>query len=176
MQILTSILLVIAGILIVLFLLALVLRKNHFVKREIIINTPSQKVFEYIRLLRNQDAFNKHAMVDPERQREFKGIDGNEGYIYSWSGDKSAGEGEKEIIRIIEGKSIETEIRFIKPMKTSARILMETQPLAANQTRVIWSNSGKLNYPINLLIPVMEKSVAKGMDESLANLKRILEN
>ena len=56
----------------------------------------------------------KHAMAAPDRKRDFKGIDGTVGYIYSWSGDKNAGVGEKEIKNIIEGKRIEMEIRFVK--------------------------------------------------------------
>ena len=95
--------------------------------------------------------------------------------IYSWSGNKDAGEGEKEIMKIIDGERIESEIRFVKPMKASARIIMETKSVSANQTNVSWSNAGILNYPLNIMIPIMEKSVAKGMDTSLANLKNILE-
>jgi len=175
MNILITILLALAATIVLLFLVALLMKKEHYVKREIIINAPRQKVFDYIRLLKNQDAFNIHAMTDSDRKREFKGTDGTVGYIYAWSGDKSAGEGEKEIIAIVEGKRIESEIRFVKPMRTSARIVMETESLSDQQTKVSWSNAGKLNYPINIMIPMMEKSVAKGMDESLGKLKNILE-
>ena len=114
-------------------------------------------------------------MVDADRTREFKGIDGTVGYIYSWKGDKSAGEGEKEIKNIVEGRSIEMEIRFVRPMKVSATIIMETESLTDDQTKVSWSNAGTLKYPINIMIPMMKKSVVKGMDESLNNLKNIFE-
>src|SRR5215471_16895917 len=109
MTIIITILLILAGIIVLLLLIGLFMRKEHYVKREIVINAPRQKVFDYIRLLKNQDAFNKHAMVDPDRIRDFKGTDGTVGYVYSWKGDRSAGEGEKEIKNIVEGKSIETE-------------------------------------------------------------------
>ncbi|MEP7169377.1 MAG: hypothetical protein ABI855_08390, partial [Bacteroidota bacterium] len=115
------------------------------------------------------------AMAAPDRKREFKGTDGTVGYIYSWSGDKNAGVGEKEIKNIIEGKRIEMEIRFVKPMAVTASIIMETESLSDNQTKVYWSNAGTLKNPINILIPMMEKSVAKDMDSSLLTLKNILE-
>src|SRR4030095_471460 len=156
-------------------LLALFMKKEHYVKREIIINAPRQKVFDYIKLLKNQDEFNTGAMEDPNRKREFKGTDGTVGFIYSWSGNKDAGVGEKEIKNIIEGKRIETEIRFVKPMKTSAMIIMETESLSDQQTKVYWSNAGTLKYPLNLMIPMVEKSVAKGMDIRFSTLKNILE-
>jgi len=175
MNILITILLVVAGIIALLLIIALFMKREHYVKREIIINAPRQKVFDYIKLLKNQDEFNKHAMAGADRNREFKGTDGTVGYIYAWSGDKDAGAGEKEIKNIIEGKRIEMEIRFIKPMTTSADIIMEMESLPGDQTKVIWSNAGTLKYPVNIFIPMMEKSIAKDMDSSLSTLKNILE-
>ena len=175
MSIFIIILLVLAGIIALLLIIGLFMKKEHYVKREIVINAPRQKVFDYIKLLKNQDIFNIHAMVDADRIREFKGTDGTVGYVYSWKGDRKAGEGEKEIKNIIEGKKVEAEIRFVKPMKVSATIVLETESLSDNQTKVSWSNSGTLKYPINIMIPMMEKNVVKGMDESLLNLKSILE-
>src|SRR6266571_2207420 len=127
MNTIITILLVVAGIIALLLLIALFMKREHYVNREIIINAPRQKVFNYLRLLKNQDEFNKHAMAASDRKREFKGTDGSVGYIYAWSGDKNAGVGEKEIKNIIEGKRIETEIRFIKPMVATARIIMDTE-------------------------------------------------
>jgi len=175
MNTILTILLVVAGIIALLLLIALFMKKEHYVKREIIINAPRQKVFDYVKLLKNQDEFNKHAMAGPDRKREFKGTDGTVGYIYAWSGDKNAGVGEKEIKNITEGKRIETEIRFVKPMRATASIIMETVSLPDNQTKVSWSNAGALKYPVNIMVPMMEKHVAKDMDISLSTLKNILE-
>src|SRR5436190_8742612 len=175
MNIIITILLVVAGIIALLLIIALFIKREHYVKREIIINAPRQKVFDYIKLLKNQDEFNKHAMAGPDRKREFKGTDGTVGYIYAWSGNKNAGVGEKEIKNIIEGKKIETEIRFVKPMTATASVIMATESLSDNQTKVIWSNAGELKYPVNIMIPMMEKHVVKDMDISLSTLKNILE-
>ena len=175
MNIIITILLVVAGIIAMLLILTLFIKREHYVKREIIINAPRQKVFDYIKLLKNQDEFNKHAMSAPDRKREFKGTDGTVGYIYAWSGNKNAGVGEKEIKNIIEGKKIETEIRFVKPMTATASVIMATESLSDNQTKVIWSNAGELKYPVNIMIPMMEKHVVKDMGISLSTLKNILE-
>jgi hypothetical protein len=175
MNILFTSLLAVAGVIALLLVIALFIKKEHYVNREIIINAPSQKVFDYVRLLKNQETFNKHAMADADRQKEFKGTDGTVGYVYSWSGDKSAGVGEKEIKNIIEGKRIETEIRFTKPMVAVAAMIMETESLSDNQTRVNWSNRSTLNYPLNIMVPMIEKMIAKDMDGSLVTLKNILE-
>src|SRR5258705_13424684 len=102
MNIIISILLVVAGIIALLLIIALFMKREHYVKREIIINAPRQKVFDFLKLLKNHDKFNKWAKTDPNRKEEFKGTDGTVGYIYAWSGNKDAGEGEKEIKNIVE--------------------------------------------------------------------------
>src|SRR5689334_13679703 len=123
MNIIISILLILAGFISLLLIAGLFMKKDHYVKREITINAPLQKVFDFLRMLQNQDKFNKWAKTDPNRQWEYKGTDGVAGYVISWKGNKDAGEGAKEIINIVEGKRIETEIRFIKPMKVTAAVL-----------------------------------------------------
>lgn len=176
MKIIITILLAIAGIIALLLAIALFMKKEHYVKREIIINAPQQKVFDFLKLLKNQEKFNKWAKDDPDRNWKFKGTDGTVGFIISWNGNKDVGEGEKEIMNIIEGKRIETQIRFVRPMKTVANVNMEIESLSENQTKVYMSNSGSLNYPLNIMIPIVEKMFPKDMDESLAKLKGILEN
>jgi hypothetical protein len=52
---------------------------------------------------------------------------------------------------------------------------METESITDNQTKLHWTNAGTLKYPVNIMIPMMEKSVAKDMDTSLSTLKSILE-
>lgn len=170
-----TILLVVAGLLALLLFIALFMKREHYVNREIIIHAPRQKVFDFLKLLKNQDQFNKWAKTDPDRTEQFRGTDGTIGYIYAWSGNKGAGEGEKEIKDIVEGKRIETEIRFTKPMRISAYVIMETESLSDSQTQVTMSNAGTLKYPLNILIPLAEKSFAKDLDESLSTLKALLE-
>lgn len=175
MIILVTILLVLTGIIALLLIMAVFIKKDHYVKREIIINAPLPKVFDFLKHLKNQDKFNKWAKADPDRNWEYKGTDGTVGFIISWYGNKDAGVGEKEIMNIIEGKRIETQIRFVKPMKTNADIIMETEAISDNQTKVSMSNAGTLSYPMNLMIPIVEKMFPKDMDISLATLKSILE-
>lgn len=175
MNTIITILLVVAGIIALLLIIAFFMKREHYVKREIIINVPRQKVFDYLKLLKNQDKFNKWAKADPDRNWEFKGTDGTVGFIISWNGNKNVGEGEKEITNIIEGKRIETQIRFVRPMATIANVIMDTESLSDNQTKVYMSNAGTLKYPMNIMIPIAEKMFPKDMDISLSTLKSILE-
>lgn len=166
----------VAGIITLLLIMALFMKKEHYVNREIVINAPRQKIFDFLKMLKNQERFNKWATRGKEnRKEEFKGTDGTVGFIYAWSGDKSAGQGEKEIKNIIEGKRIETEIRFVKPMKMAASVIFDMESLPGEQTKLNMINTGTMKYPMNLFIPMAENKFPKDMDESLVTLKNILE-
>lgn len=123
MNTIITIFLVAAGAIALLLLMAFFMKREHYVRREIIINTANQKVFDFVKLMKNEARFNRHAMVDPDRKKEYK-----------------------------------------------------TESVSENQTKVSWSNSGTLNFPVNIMIPVMEKMLPKEMDASLKTLKSILEN
>ena len=175
MNILFIILLVLAGIIVLLLVSALFMRKEYSIQRGIIIDAPRQKVFDYLKQLKNQDNFNKWVMVDPGMKREFRGTDGTAGFVYAWNGNKKAGAGEQEIKAIVEGESIETEIRFIRPFAGIAYANMTTEPVSGQQTKVTWSNASEMKYPMNLMLSMIGKMLAKDMDTSLLNLKNILE-
>jgi uncharacterized protein YndB with AHSA1/START domain len=175
MNILITILLVTAGMIALLLILALFTKKEYSVNREIIINAPRQNVFDYLKQLKNQDNFNKWVMVDPGMKKEFKGTDGTEGFIYAWNGNKKAGEGEQEIKSIEEGKTIKTEVRFVRPFAGIAYANWVTESVSDNQTKLKWSNESAMKYPINIMVSMIEKMLAKDMDTSLSTLKNILE-
>jgi Polyketide cyclase / dehydrase and lipid transport len=175
MNILITILFIIAGIVALFFIIALFTKKGYSIHREIIINAPLQKVFDYVKYFKNWDNFNERATADPGKKEEFKGTDGTPGFIIAWSGNKKVGEGEKEIKSITEGKKIETEIRFVKPFTAVGHTNMVTETVSDTQTKVIFSNTSNLKYPLNFLLLFVEEKIAKDMDTSLSTLKNILE-
>jgi len=72
MSIAVIILLVAAGIIVSILIIALFMRKEHYVNREIIINAPLQKVFNFLRMLKNQEQFNKWAKTDKTGKKYLK--------------------------------------------------------------------------------------------------------
>jgi len=175
MTILFTFLLVLAGIIALILLIALITRKTYYIQREILIEAPLPKVFDYLKQLKNQDHFNKWVMADPCMKKDFTGTDGTPGFIYAWNSHKKAGEGAQEIKAIVEGQTIETEVRFIRPFAGVAAANMGTEAVTANQTKVTWSNASAMKYPMNIMVSMIEKMLAKDMDESLLRLKGILE-
>jgi uncharacterized protein YndB with AHSA1/START domain len=145
------------------------------VLRTITINKPVQQVFDYLKLTKNQDNYSVWNMRDPEMKREFTGTDGEVGFIYKWDSDKGAGAGEQETMKIELNKRIDHELRFLRPMKTVSAATFLLFPEGDNKTRVEWSFSGPMKFPMSLLKFLFKKMLGKDMDKSLANLKSILE-
>ncbi len=175
-MILINILIVVAIIIAIPFIVALFVKNEYSVKREITINKSQKDVFEYIRFQKNQDHYSKWVMTDPNAKKQFTGTDGTVGFIYAWdSENKQSGKGEQEIKKINDNQSIELEIRFERPFEGVGHTLMSTDSLAADQTKVQWGMSGRNKYPLNLMNLFMMGMLGKDLEISLMNLKNILE-
>jgi Polyketide cyclase / dehydrase and lipid transport len=168
---------IILGIIAALLLAGLVISKDMKATKEIVINKPVGEVFNYIKYLKNQQNYSKWATLDPNIKNEFRGTDGTPGFTNSWVGNKKVGQGEQEILSIDEGKSVTTDIRFIKPFRSLARAVMSTQAIDSNSTKVTWGFESKMNYPMNVmkLFMNMNEMVGKDFSTGLTNLKAVLE-
>lgn len=171
-----TIIIIIAAIIALPLVIALFIPKEYSVKNEIVINVPKQEVFDYIKLVKNQDHYSKWVMTDPNMKKTFTGTDGTVGFIYAWDGNKQAGAGEQEITGIAEGERTTTEIRFERPFKAVGHTYMNLEAASEHSTKVTWGFTGKMNYPLNLMTAMMKSTLRKDLGISLNNLKQILEN
>ena len=55
-------------------------------------------------------------------------------------------------------------------------MIMKTETVIDNPTKVALINSGEMKYPMNLFIPIAEKRFPNDMEYSLANFKNIIES
>lgn len=81
MNILKKILIAIAMLIAAVLLAALFIKKDYAVEKQIVINKPKQTVFDYIKLLKNQDNYSKWAMMDPNMTKTYRGTDGTVGFV-----------------------------------------------------------------------------------------------
>ncbi len=172
-----KVLLVIAIIIAVMLVVALVAPKEYAVEREVVINCPKEQVFEYVKSLRMQDEWSVWGDLDPDAVYTYTGVDGTVGFISAWEGNKDVGKGEQEIVNIVEGERVDFELRFVEPFASTADVYITTESLSESETLVKWGMSGKMPFPTNLFLLVMnmDKSIGKDFEQGLANLKMILE-
>jgi len=178
MSILITIISVIAAIIVLALIIALFIKKEYTVERDTTINQPVAQVFDYIKYIKHQDAYSVWNKLDPAMQKTYTGTDGTVGFVYAWdSTNKQAGKGEQEITTIKEGERIETGLHFVRPFEGRSVAYMTTHPAGSNQTKVTWGISGKMNYPMNIMLLVlnMENMMGKDLAGGLANLKNILD-
>lgn len=148
------------------------------IQAEHTINKSSSDIFNYIKILRNAEHFNKWVMTDPQLRKEYKGIDGTIGFVYCWESDmKQVGKGEQEILNIVNSERIDYEIRFIKPFEGVSKSSFILEPIAENQTKVTWTFSSSNNYMMKVfhLLFNLKKALQKDLQLSLSNLKTLLE-
>lgn len=175
MSILLVILAIIVGLVAVLLIAALFVKRDYIICREVVISRPVDEVFDYLRYLRNQENFSKFVMIDPNKKTDFRGRDGSVGSVYAWEGNQQAGKGEQEIKAIHPGQLIDIEVRFERPFKSIARTPIATERITETQTKVTWGMEVRSKYPVNLMTAMMAGVLGKDLEVSLATLKRILE-
>ena len=169
---------ILAGIVVLIILLAAIAPNNYDVHRSIVVNRPISEVFDYIKYVKNQNYWGPWNSRDPEMKQTFKGEDGTIGFVSAWeSNHKQVGSGEQEIIKIVDNEIMESELRFLKPMKSVSTGYIKTEAEGEEKTKVIWGFHGDNKFPMSIMMLFfnMDKAVGKDFEEGLENLKSIWE-
>lgn len=174
MKILKRILFGILGIVALLLLTALFVKKDYNVERSVSIDKPKEQVFAFIKQVRNQDRYNKWVQADPQVKKSYRGEDGTIGFVYAWD-SKEVGKGEQEISSIREGEQIDFILRFKEPFESNAAAHMTTNTVADNQTQLTWRMEGSSPFPMNLMNLFVPAVLGNDLETSLATLKTVLE-
>lgn len=178
MKILKRIFLVLLVLIAIPLAVSLFVAKSYNISKEVIVNKSLGEVFDYVVLLRNQDEFSVWAKMDENMKNSYTGVDGQVGFINAWESEKDdVGVGEQEIISIQPNKQIDYELRFIKPFKSISQAIIAFKQVGENKTKVTWTLTGKMNYPMNLILVLTDfkEMIGKDLQEGLNNLKDILE-
>jgi hypothetical protein len=174
MKILKRILFVLLGLIAVLLIVALFLPKTYTVSVATTINKPKQAVFDYVKLIKNQEKYSVWVLDDPNSKPTYTGIDGTVGFVSAWNSEIT-GVGEQEITKIIDGERIDVDLRFKKPMESNQKAATIIKEMSANQTQITSEFYGSDAYPFNLLSFIGKNMINDAETKSLKNLKDILE-
>jgi uncharacterized protein YndB with AHSA1/START domain len=155
---------------------AAIMPKTLTISAEVIIEKPSTEVFNFVKLIRNQEQYSVWVMADPDIKITYSGTDGTVGFISSWTSEnKNVGVGAQEIKAIKEGERYDVELRFEKPFKATNQAYTTTTPVGENRTKVTTVFMGSNPFPMNLMIPMVKGMLLKDMNKNFANLKAVLE-
>src|SRR5690606_7397589 len=139
----------------VILILSLIAPKQFDISRSLVIDRPKSQVFEALRSLKRQNQWSPWALRDPHMESSFSGVDGQVGATNYWRGNKKVGEGEQEITRIIDGERIETELRFLKPFKSTSKARLTVEEVGPDSTKVEGGFSGTYKFPMGIMALIM---------------------
>ena len=168
---------ILIGIILLIVILALIAPKSYDVSRSIEINRAPKDVFESVRFLKSHDAWSPWSERDPNMKKTFTGTDGQVGFIAAWESDhKQVGHGEQEITGISDNNVLHTQLRFLKPFKSTSDAYVKVENVDAG-SKVTWGFTGKNKFPMSIMMLFMnmEKAVGPDFESGLAKLKGILE-
>ena len=149
-------------------------KKTMVITSEIIIDKSKDTVWNYVKLLRNQEKYNTWIRQDPNIKMEYHGNDGTPGFVAAWQSKTRMGDGEQEILSVNEGESYEAELRFRNHTNTT-HVKTSVESVDVSKTKVVTIMSATPSFPMNLMMPMMSKAMKKDMDKSSGKLKDILE-
>ena len=179
MQIVKKVFIALAAIVVLLLVVALFVKKDYAVERNVVVNRPVESVFNYIKYLKNMDNYSVWAQRDPNMKKTFSGEDGTVGAISTWDSENpDVGKGEQEITNIVANQRMDFELRFKEPFEATDQAYFIVQAINDSTTNVKWGLTGSMDYPMNLLLLTMdmEKMVGGDLQTGLDNLKKLLES
>ncbi len=176
MKIIKSIGIALAGIIILLFIAALLIPNSYTVSTSILINKPQQEVFDYVKVLKNQEAYSVWLMADKGMPIVYAGVDGTVGASMTWnSKDDNVGAGSQTITTILGNERIDVDLKFIRPMSDNATASTMLKTTADKQTEVRSEFYGESKFPMNLMNFIGQRFIKEAEVQNLENLKKILE-
>jgi len=165
----------IGGIIVLLLLVALFIPNDYTVSVSTTIDKPKKEVFDYVKLVKNQEYYSVWVMQDPNVNMKYEGVDGTTGFKASWdSKDDNVGAGSQQITAISEER-IDVDLHFARPMEGEAKASTMLESISENQTKITAEFYGHSSYPMNLMNFMGEKFITEAENKNLANLKKILE-
>ena len=146
------------------------------VERSVLIQSSKENVFEFLKITRNQEQFSVWNMADPNKKTTTSGDDGTVGFVYSWdSTSKNVGAGSQRIAAITNGSVIEYALVFERPMKNTGTSKFILEDAGDGQTKVTWDFRGPTKFPMSLFKGLFQRMLGKDIEQSLKNLKAILD-
>lgn len=171
-------------VLVLLAIVALLLIAGIFIPKKFTVSVSTSidksvaEVFDYVKIIKNQEKYNVWVMEDPNMSLTYTGTDGEVGFTSSWNSKiGGVGEGSQTIAQIIPNERIDIDLHFIRPMPGDQKAATIVSPISDTQTKVTAEFYSNSPYPLNIMAYLIGcKMIKKAQLQNLANMKANLEN
>ncbi len=170
--------LVVLGIAVLAFLTYVITRPAQFrYERSDIIVAPPEKVFPYLSHFKLGEQWSPYEKIDPKMRKTFSGTDGQEGAVMEFDGNKEAGSGKLEMLKILPNQSVDIRLTMLKPFyaENLVQYKLTTEPAG---TRFTWTMSGQNGFLGKLISVIIDcdKMIAGQFSKGISNLKTVIES
>lgn len=139
-----KILLGLAGLIVIILLIAAFKSPDFRVERSLTIAAPPEALFGWFNSPKKFDEFNPWLKIDPSAKTEYTGPEGGVGAVASWVG-KETGEGKATIIESKPNELVRLRMDWIAPMEGVSTVDYTFKP-EGDKTTVTWAMYGKSNF------------------------------
>lgn len=152
-------------------------KKEFDISRTVVINRPKEEVYNFVRQLKKQYLWMPWFSRNFKGILKYKGDDGKMDALLYWKGHSKYYEGTQKIVKLHQGKVMETRILIIKPFRIVLLEYKGLKEIDENKTKMVWGIRGGLAFPFSVmaLIHPVEKAYGKELEEGLKNIKTTLE-
>lgn len=170
---------VVLGIFVVLGLfLAFIATRSGYFKYEVSehINAPVEKVFPYISDLKKGSEWSPFEKVDPNMKKDYQGTPDQVGAKLIFAGNKEAGSGSIEIMKIVPNEMVELRLIMTAPLQADNVVTYHIAK-EGEGTKFTWSMSGDGGFVGKLVTFFVdcEKLITDQFKQGIQNLKDIVE-
>lgn len=173
-------LLVVAGVVVVLFVVLFVVvsrRPGEFrIERSATFAAPTDRVFEQVNDLHLWQAWSPWAKLDPNATETHEGAPAGTGAVMSWNGNKQVGAGRMTILESRPHELIRMKLEFFRPMRATHSTEFTFWPENGG-TSVRWAMTGTNGFvgKAFCMLVDMDKLVGGDFEKGLAGIRAIVE-
>lgn len=152
-------------------------RKEFDISRTVVINRPKEEVYNFVRQLKKEHLWMPWFKENFNGILKYKGDDGKMEALLYWKGHRRFYEGTQKIVKLNQGKIVETRFLLVKPFRMVLLEYKGLKEIDENKTKMVWGIRGGLKFPFSVmaLIHPVDKAYGKDLEKGLKNIKGILE-
>jgi len=152
-------------------------KKDFDISRTVVINRPKEEVYNFVRQLKKEHLWMPWFEKDFNGILKYKGDDGKLEALLYWKGHKHFYEGTQKIVKLNQGKIVETRFLIVKPFRFVILEYKGLKEIDETKTKIVWGIRGGLVFPFSViaLIHPVDKAYGKDIEKGLQKIKNILE-
>lgn len=140
------------------------------VSRSTVVNAPVEKLFNTLNDFNTWTSWSPWLIMDPNAKVDVR----DDNKYYSWEGPRT-GSGNMAITTEVENQSIDYDLTFLKPWKSTAKVKFELKPKDGS-TEVRWLMDSSMPFFLFFMKKMMEAFIGMDYDRGLSMLKDYVED